>query len=91
MPFINIKFAQGEKPASTAQKAKLIAGATDLVAKVLGKNPATTVVFIEELAPENVGVGGKSRAALNAAQTKAVAKASKKEAKKAAKKAKKAR
>lgn len=36
----------------------LIMGATDLLARVLGKNPATTSVIIEEVPPENWGIGG---------------------------------
>ena len=40
------------------QKKELIAGATDLLVRVLGKNPATTSVIIEEVPPENWGIGG---------------------------------
>lgn len=36
----------------------LIMGATDLLARVLGKNPATTSVIIEDVPPENWGIGG---------------------------------
>jgi 4-oxalocrotonate tautomerase len=58
MPFINIKITR--EGATTEQKAELIKGATDLVVKVLGKNPATTVVLIEEVDTDNWGVGGES-------------------------------
>jgi 4-oxalocrotonate tautomerase len=36
----------------------LIEGATRLLVDVLGKNPATTVVVIDEVDMENWGVGG---------------------------------
>ena len=45
---------------SAAQKAELIKGATDLLSNVLGKNPATTVVVIEEIETDNWGIGGES-------------------------------
>jgi 4-oxalocrotonate tautomerase len=41
------------------QKRTLIAGATELVVRVLGKNPATTFVVIEEVDMENWGVAGE--------------------------------
>ena len=58
MPFVNIKITN--EGATAAQKAELIKGATDLLATVLGKNPATTVVVIEEVATDNWGIGGES-------------------------------
>ncbi|MFH2132135.1 MAG: 4-oxalocrotonate tautomerase family protein [bacterium] len=58
MPFVNIKITR--EGATAAQKAELIKGTTDLLAKVLGKNPATTFVVIEEIETDNWGVGGES-------------------------------
>jgi 4-oxalocrotonate tautomerase len=58
MPFVNIKIT--DEGASSDQKAALIQGVTDLLADVLGKNPATTVVVIEEVATDNWGIGGES-------------------------------
>lgn len=58
MPFVNIKITQ--EGATADQKARLIKGATDLLVDVLGKNPATTVVVIEEVETDNWGVGGES-------------------------------
>lgn len=56
MPYVNIQVTrEGVTP---AQKAELIAGATDLLVRVLGKNPATTVVVIEEVELANWGIGG---------------------------------
>ena len=58
MPFVNIKITR--EGATAAQKAELIKGATDLLATVLGKNPATTVVVIDEVETDNWGIGGES-------------------------------
>lgn len=57
MPFVNIKITQ--EGATAEQKARLIAGVTRLLQDVLGKNPATTVVVIEELPTDNWGIGGE--------------------------------
>jgi 4-oxalocrotonate tautomerase len=57
MPFVNIKITR--EGVSPNQKAELIKGATDLLVKVLGKNPATTVVVIEEVDTDNWGIGGE--------------------------------
>lgn len=58
MPYVNIKITR--EGATTEQKAALIKGVTDLLVQVLGKNPATTVVNIEELDTDNWGIGGES-------------------------------
>ena len=58
MPFVNIKITK--ESATADQKAELIKGATDLLVKVLGKNPKTTFVVIDEVETDNWGVGGKS-------------------------------
>jgi 4-oxalocrotonate tautomerase len=55
---VNIKITQED--ASDAQKAQLIQESTEMLARILGKNPATTVVVIEEVPMENWGIGGKS-------------------------------
>lgn len=46
--------------ATAEQKAELISGVTSLLQKVLGKNPQTTVVVIEEVPTDNWGIGGES-------------------------------
>ena len=56
MPYINIKITK--EGATKEQKQKLIEGATNLLVEVLGKNPATTVVIIEEVDTDNWGIGG---------------------------------
>ncbi len=58
MPFVNIKVTN--EGVSPDQKAALIRGVTDLLADVLGKNPATTVVVIEEVDTDNWGIAGES-------------------------------
>jgi len=47
MPFVNIKITR--EGATREQKEKLIQGAKQILVDVLGKNPAATVVVIEEV------------------------------------------
>ena len=56
MPYVNIKIT--DEGATAEQKQRLIAGVTDLLAEVLGKNPATTVVTIDEVPTDNWGIAG---------------------------------
>ena len=58
MPYVNIKITR--EGATAKQKAELIKGVTDLLAKILDKNPATTVVTIDEIETDNWGIGGES-------------------------------
>lgn len=58
MPYVNIRITR--EGATSEQKAALIRGATQLLVDVLGKNPATTVVVIEEVDTDNWGIGGES-------------------------------
>ena len=58
MPYVNIKITR--EGATAEQKAALIRGATELLQKTLGKNPATTVVVIDEVDTDNWGIGGES-------------------------------
>ncbi|WP_420335899.1 tautomerase family protein [Roseibium sp.] len=56
MPYVNIQVTrEGVTP---EQKSRLIRGTTDLLVDVLGKNPATTFVVIDEVEMENWGIGG---------------------------------
>ncbi len=57
MPYVNIKITRENVTAD--QKTALIRGVTDLLAEVLGKNPATTVVVIDEVNTDNWGIGGE--------------------------------
>ncbi|HVI52086.1 MAG TPA: 4-oxalocrotonate tautomerase family protein [Candidatus Sulfotelmatobacter sp.] len=58
MPYVNIKITRENVTAE--QKALLIKGATQLLVDVLGKNPATTVVVIDEVDTDNWGIGGEA-------------------------------
>lgn len=58
MPYVNIKITR--EGATAEQKAELIAGVTQLLQTVLNKNPATTVVVIDEVDTDNWGIGGES-------------------------------
>jgi 4-oxalocrotonate tautomerase len=60
MPFVNIKVTGGAEAPTAEQKQELIKGATELLQRVLNKNPATTVVIIEEVSTDNWGIGGES-------------------------------
>ncbi|BBK26237.1 tautomerase family protein [Dialister hominis] len=57
MPYVNIKITK-EGNITKEQKAALIKGATDLLVNVLHKNPASTVVVIDEVDLDNWGLGG---------------------------------
>lgn len=56
MPYVQVRITR--EGASAEQKAELIARITELLARVLGKEPATTFVVIEEVELEDWGVGG---------------------------------
>ena len=58
MPYVNIKITPEE--VTPAKKAALIKGVTTLLQDVLGKNPATTVVVIDEVQTDNWGIGGET-------------------------------
>ncbi|KXO13392.1 4-oxalocrotonate tautomerase [Moritella sp. JT01] len=62
MPYINIKIT--DEQVTKEQKAQLIVGATQLLVDVLGKNPKTTVVVIDEVNTDNWGIGGEVVTAL---------------------------
>ena len=59
MPYVNIRIT--EVGATSEQKANLIEGVTNLLRDVLGKNPATTVVVIDEVPTDNWGIAGESQ------------------------------
>jgi 4-oxalocrotonate tautomerase len=58
MPYVNIKITR--EGATSEQKARLIEGTTQLLVDVLGKNPATTVVVIDEIDTDNWGIAGET-------------------------------
>jgi 4-oxalocrotonate tautomerase len=57
MPYVNIRVTR--EGVSAAQKRELIAGATELLSRVLNKNPATTFVIIDEVETDNWGIAGE--------------------------------
>ena len=56
MPCIRIEITR--EGVTQEQKKQLIAGATELMVRVLDKDPATTFVVIDEVDLDNWGVGG---------------------------------
>lgn len=58
MPYVNIKITR--EGVTTEQKAELIRLVTELLRDKLGKNPATTVVVIDEVDTDNWGIGGET-------------------------------
>ena len=56
MPYVNIKITR--EGTTQEQKAKLIAGVTDLLLDVLDKAPARTFVVIDEFEMGDWGIAG---------------------------------
>lgn len=56
MPYVNIKITN--ENVTKEKKVRLIEGVTRLLVDVLNKNPATTVVVIDEVNTDNWGIGG---------------------------------
>ena len=54
MPYVNIRVTK--EGVTAEQKLELIKGATELLQRVLGKNPATTFVIIDEVETDNWGI-----------------------------------
>lgn len=58
MPYVSIQVTRED--VTPQQKAELIARTTTMLVEVLGKDPATTFVVIDEVDTDNWGVGGKN-------------------------------
>ncbi len=58
MPYVHIQITR--EGATLDQKSELIRGTTDLLVRVLNKNPATTFVVIEEVDTDHWGIGGET-------------------------------
>jgi 4-oxalocrotonate tautomerase len=56
MPYVRIEIT--DEDVSEAAKTEVIAGVTELLQRVLGKDPATTFVVIDEVPLANWGIGG---------------------------------
>lgn len=66
MPYIQIQITrEGVTP---EQKAQLIAGATELMVRVLQKDPASTFVVIDEVDTDNWGFKGQTVTKLRAGE-----------------------
>ena len=58
MPYVNVKITRDG--ATPERKAEVIRRMTQVLVEVLGKNPETTVVVIDEVDTDNWGIGGVS-------------------------------
>ncbi|MGD8831912.1 MAG: 4-oxalocrotonate tautomerase family protein [Pseudomonadales bacterium] len=58
MPYVNIQVT--DEGVTRDQKRDLIERATQMLVDVLGKDPATTFVVVEEVSTDNWGVAGQS-------------------------------
>ena len=66
MPYVNIRVTKDGVTAE--QKAKLVEGVTKVLLDVLGKEPRTTYVVIDEVDTDNWGVGGQTLTAMRKQQ-----------------------
>ncbi len=57
MPLVNVKITR--EGATAEQKSQVISEMTEVLARVLGKNPQSTIVIIEEVETENWGIAGE--------------------------------
>ena len=55
MPYVNIKITK--ESVTQAHKQQLVSGVTQLLKDVLGKDPNTTFVVIDEVELDNWGIG----------------------------------
>ena len=58
MPYVNVRITR--EGATAEQKAEVIRRMTQVLVDVLGKNPETTVVVIDEVDTDNWGIGGSA-------------------------------
>jgi 4-oxalocrotonate tautomerase len=56
MPYVNVRITR--EGATAEQKVEVIRRMTQVLVDVLGKNPETTVVVIDEVETDNWGIGG---------------------------------
>ena len=57
MPYVHVRITR-EGDTSPERKAEVIQGMTEVLERVLGKNPSSTFVVIEEVELEDWGIGG---------------------------------
>jgi 4-oxalocrotonate tautomerase len=58
MPYVNVRIT--DDGVSAEQKLEIIAGITEVMVSVLGKNPDSTFVVIDEVPTDNWGFKGTS-------------------------------
>jgi 4-oxalocrotonate tautomerase len=58
MPYVNVKVTKDG--VTKEQKEEIVRGVTNLLRDILGKNPQTTVVVIDEVETDNWGIGGET-------------------------------
>jgi len=58
MPYVNIKITR--EGATEEQKQQLIRETTEMLVRVLDKDPQTTFVIIDEIDTDNWGIAGQS-------------------------------
>lgn len=58
MPYVHVRITR--EGATAEQKAEVIRRMTQVLVDVLGKNPETTVVVIDEVETDNWGIGGRT-------------------------------
>lgn len=68
MPYVNIQVT--DEAVTNEQKAQLIAETTEMLSRVLNKDPNTTFVVIDEVSLNNWGVSGLPVAQLRLNQAK---------------------
>lgn len=69
MPYVNIRITK--EGVTAEQKLELIEGATDLLTRVLKKNPATTFVIIDEVETDSWGLNRENVTTLRAREAAA--------------------
>lgn len=57
MPYVNVKIAR--TGATPEQKSLLISAITRALSEILGKDPASTIIVIDEIEPSDWGFAGK--------------------------------
>ena len=58
MPYVNVKITPDG--ATAERKAQLIAGITRVLVEILAKDPAQTMIVIDEVATDDWGIAGES-------------------------------
>ena len=58
MPYVNVKITPDG--ATAERKARVIAGITRVLVEVLDKDPAQTMIVIDEVATDDWGIAGES-------------------------------